>query len=146
MEENIRTIEINGVKFEVDLRHAKKIENFKIGDKVKILKKEYSDNYTSYHGVIVGFDNFESLPTIIIVYLKQDYSGVDLQFAYINSKSKDIEVCADANDVSIELDKAEVVGKLNKEIEKKQSEIEDIERKKSYFLAKFGMFFPNKKG
>ncbi len=35
MEENKRIIEVAGVKMEIDLRTAKKIENFKVGDNVK---------------------------------------------------------------------------------------------------------------
>src|ERR1700684_4370243 len=85
-------IEINGVKLEIDLRHAKKINNFKIGDNIKVLIKEYSD-YKNYPGAIVGFDQFENLPTIIICYCKIEYSNASINFAYINANSKDIEIC-----------------------------------------------------
>ena len=59
--ENIRTIEINGIKLEVDLRTAKRIDQFKVGDNVKVLKK----NGGNFQGVpvtdiagelILGFD------------------------------------------------------------------------------------------
>jgi len=33
---------------EVDLSQAKVVDQYKIGDNVKVLKKEYSDSYKSY--------------------------------------------------------------------------------------------------
>ena len=42
--EYMKTIEINGVKLEIDLRTAKRVDTFKIGDNVKVLKKEYGDD------------------------------------------------------------------------------------------------------
>ena len=37
-------VEINGIKMEVDLRHATRVEEFKIGSKVKVLKKQYENH------------------------------------------------------------------------------------------------------
>ena len=41
MEEK-RIIDINGMKMEVDLRTAKRIDTFKVGDNVKVLATEYN--------------------------------------------------------------------------------------------------------
>lgn len=41
-------IEINGVKLEIDLRHAKRIDNLRVGDTVKVLRKRYDDSYESF--------------------------------------------------------------------------------------------------
>ena len=41
MEEK-RIVEIDGVKIEVDLRTAKRVDSYKVGDNVKILEKEKS--------------------------------------------------------------------------------------------------------
>ena len=57
-QEQKRIIEVNGVKMEIDLRNAKVVENYKVGDYVKVLIKEYN-SYKSYIGNIIGFDNFE---------------------------------------------------------------------------------------
>ena len=70
MDDNKRVVEIGGVKLEVDLRHARVIENFKIGDTVKVLLKKYGDSYESHLGVIVGFDNFKERPTIVIAHVE----------------------------------------------------------------------------
>jgi len=131
-------VEINGVKMEVDLRTARTIDTYKVGDRVKVLVKKYSDNYETHHGVIVAFDNFENLPTITVCYITTGYSG-DLSFAYINSKSKDIELVACNDDVLIE--KGEVLARLQKQIDLKKAEIEDIERKMRYFEDRFGTWF-----
>ena len=45
MEEK-RIVEIDGVKIEVDLRTAKRIDTFRVGDNVKVLCKEYNGDFT----------------------------------------------------------------------------------------------------
>jgi hypothetical protein len=142
MEKETRIIEVNGVKLEVDLRNAKVIENYKVGDHIKVLKKNYSD-YSSYLGVIVGFDNFEQHPTIVIAYLKSDYSSASIEFVYYNSESKEVEI-APVNDYDIPYSKQSIIDKMNAEISKKEEEIKDLQSKKAYFLNMFGKFFENK--
>ena len=138
-----QTVEINGVKLEVDMRTARKIENYKIGDKVKVLVKEYS-SYRPYPGVIVAFDMFKKCPTITVAYLKNEYSACTVEFAYITSGPKGDDdtqpELAPYND-DIHVNKADVINTLDKEIYKKQAEIEDLERKKAYFLSNFNKYF-----
>ena len=133
-------IEIQGVKLEVDLRHAKRIDKFAIGDKVKLLKKKYSDSYEVYPGVIVGFENFRELPTIIIAYLESDYSGAEIKFEHFNKNSKEVDI-VHTDPGYLPLEKSWVIEKMDKEILKKEQEIEDIKRKKAYFLAHFEEYF-----
>jgi hypothetical protein len=127
-------IEINGVKLEVDLRHAKRVDQFRIGDRVKVLKKEYSDTFASYPGVIVGFDDFKNLPTIVVCYLKTGYNA-EVRFGYMNREAKDIEIChtSQADDLS----KSFIVETLDREILKKRAELEELEAKKAFFLANY---------
>ena len=132
-------VEINGVKLEVDLRDAKVINNYKIGDSVKILVKEY-DSFKPYPGVIVGFDNFKTLPTIIVAYIKIQYNTAAISFAYINNESKDYELCPASND-KILFEKVRVIELLDMEIIKTQEALLDLERKKEYFLRQFGAYF-----
>lgn len=40
MDDGKRIIEIDGVKIEVDLRTAKRIDTYRVGDNVKILNKD----------------------------------------------------------------------------------------------------------
>ena len=142
MKEEKRIIEINGVKLEVDLRDAKVVEQYKVGDHIKVLKKNYSD-YSSYLGVIVGFDNFEQHPTMIIAYLKSDYSSASIEFVYYNSETKEVEI-APINQYDIPYSKQSVIDKMNNEISKKEEEIKDLQTKKNYFLDMFGKFFEGK--
>ena len=131
-------VEINGVKMEVDLRTARTIDTYKVGDRVKVLVKKYSDTYETHHGVIVAFDNFENLPTITVCYITTGYNG-DLSFSYINEKNKAVELVACNDDIFIE--KGEVLARLQKQIDLKKAEIEDIERKMNYFENRFGAWF-----
>lgn len=138
-----KIIEINGVKLEIDLREAKTIESYKIGDQVKVLVKSYSEIYSSYFGTIVGFDNFESHPTIIIAYLEVKYDGADLKIVYFNKDSKDFEICP-ADNGELSFTKSSVVNSLQKQIEKKEMEKKEIEQKLEYFLNRFGKYFEQK--
>lgn len=126
-------VEINGIKMEVDLRHAKKIEHYKVGDNVKVLVKEYS-NYASYPGVIIGFDEFAKLPTISVCYLKTGYNA-EVKFVFINAESTDIEIVHMSDADRIELNLAPE--QLDREILRKEAEIADLKAKKAYFLENF---------
>lgn len=133
-------IEINGVKLEVDLRHAKRIDNLKVGDTVKVLKKEYGDSYKSLAGVIVGFDAFDKLPSIIIAYIGDRYDSSNITTFCYNAESKDIEIVP-ANEHDLSFDKSEILAKFDKEIAKKYEEIKELESKRKYFLHHFKKYF-----
>ena len=135
-------IEINGIKMEVDLRSAKRIEEFKIGSKVKILKPgPYSgDEKKVYAGIIIGFEDFKELPTIIVAYLEDDYSP-SVKMLYINEDSKGIDMILAGNEF-LPFEKESVIAKMNHDIEVKELEVADLKRKKQYFLNRFGAYFP----
>lgn len=135
-----RIIDIAGVKLEVDMRYAKTIDTYSIGQNVKVLKKKYSDSYESFPGIIVGFDNFKELPTIVIAYLVTEYNKTGIEFLYLNSQSKDAEICPMVND-EIPFAKEDILRRLDSEIEKKEMEVNDIKVKKAYFIEHFGRHF-----
>lgn len=138
MEEK-RVVEVNGVKLEIDLRTAKRVDQFKVGDRVKVLIKQYSD-YKSYIGMIVGFDEFAEHPTIIVAYVETDYSSANIKFAYLNSESKDIEICG-VNEWDVPYTKTDIIEKMDRELAKKEEELRGLKEKKSYFLNMFGKYF-----
>ena len=138
--QNFQTIEINGTKFEVDLSTAKKIEEFKVGDKVKVLKKEYSDSFKIYPGVIIGFDWFKENPTIVIAYIEIGYKECNIHFLYYNKQSKDVEI-SHTDNMELLIKPSDVIEKMDKEVEVKKAEIRGIETKKQYFLKNFGQYF-----
>jgi hypothetical protein len=139
METEKRIIEINGVKMEIDLRDCKVIENFRVGDNIKVLVKNYS-TYSSYVGVIIGFDNFKTLPTVVIAYLETSYSDAKIHYVYFNAESKDVEICP-LNDWDIPITKVEVLKRFDKELENKKREAEEVENKKAVFTKLFGKYF-----
>lgn len=139
----MQVVEINGIKLEVDMRHAKVIENYHIGDPVKVLiKAGYGDTFISYPGIIAGFDNFEQLPTMLIAYLDVDYSGAKLEIVTLNKNSTNIEI-RPKNTLDIALDKATAISSFEREIEKKALELSELKSKRDYFIANFGKHFEN---
>ena len=140
MEETKRIIEINGVKMEVDLRTAKRVENFKVGDAVKLLLKSYGDSFTSYPAVIVGFDEFQNRPTIIVAYIASSYSSTELKFAYINKDSKDHEI-APMQEFETKLSFNEIQKQFDKRIYDKELELKKIQDEKLWFNKNYETYF-----
>lgn len=138
-----REIEIDGVKVAVDMRTVKKIDVYRVGDNVKVLKKSY-DTYHTYSGVIVDFVNFKELPAIVVAYFNQDYSGTSIEFETITKDTKDIEI-APCLPHELSINKNRVIDKFNYEIEQQQHKVDELKAKRDYFLENFGKFFEEEK-
>lgn len=136
MDQYKRIIEIGGVKVEVDLRTAKKVDEFKVGDKIKLLRKSYS-GYESHYAVLIGFDEFKNLPTMIVAYL----TCSDIRFEYINSESKETEICHLNDDDFLNINATDIIRKMERDIEKKQQECAEIQSKISYLKDNMGKIF-----
>ena len=142
MQTETTVIEVNGVKMEVDLRHAKIIHtNIRVGSKVKVLAKGGYGGPEVYPGVVVGFEPFTDLPTIIVAYVTSSYASVELKFAYINSKSADKWDLVPAVDDELPLNKADVLACFDRDIAKRENEIADFQAKRDYFLRHFDKYF-----
>jgi hypothetical protein len=137
--ENKRIIEINGVKLEVDMRYAKRVDELRVGSKVKVRNKEYS-SYKVYPGVIVGFEEFDKLPTIVVAYLDSSWSSADIKFVHYNAESKDVEICAAVTDEA-DLNKQDAIASFDREIMKKERELADLREKRNYFDRRFGIYW-----
>ncbi len=133
-----KIVEIQGVKVEVELQEAKVIQQYKIGDAVKVLKREYS-SYKVYNGIIADFIPFEKLPTILLAYVEESYSP-ELKFLEFNTETEGVEI-SPAVDPSIPIDKKSMVEKLDRQITNKENELLEMKNKKSYFLDRFGKYF-----
>lgn len=140
MDAQTTIIEINGVKLEVDLRNAKRIDQLVIGSRVKCLVKRYSD-WATYPGIIVGFEPFPSKPTIVVAYLETDYSAASIKFQSFNADTKDFEVVADLDHNALEVNRDHVLKLFERDIAKKEMELEEIRQKRKFFLDNFGSFF-----
>lgn len=134
------TIEINGVKLEVDLRTAKRVDTMRVGTRVKLLKKEYS-SHKVLHGVIVGFEPFTKLPTIIVAAVLVEYSSAKIEFFYVNDELKDVELVVALDDDFAAVDKVNFLKLVDKEIKTKQNEITELENRRQYFLDKFQQYW-----
>lgn len=139
METNKRIIEINGIKLEVDMTTARRIDEFKVGDNVKVLKKNGS-SYNVLPGVIVEFVNFKELPTMIIATFNQDYWGAKLDFINFNAGTEDVEItlCCEHE---LKLEKGRMLDKIQQEIDKKQNEADELKAKRDYFVKYFDKYF-----
>ena len=138
MEENKRIIEIDGVKVEIDLRTAKRVDSFKVGDNIKILDKEY-DSYKVKPGIIVDFAEFQELPTIVIAVFEEGSwsSAPNISFIYYNKNtSKKVEIVSCSED-EIKVSKEGVIERFEREIQKKKNEYEDLKNKLEYFKTHF---------
>lgn len=134
-------IEINGKKFEVEEADLRVIDEFRVGDTVKVLVKKYSDEWESHFGAIIGYDDYKNLPTIRIMYLDADYSSADIKIISFNSQTKDIEIAPMGKEDLITLDKERIIDMFNSRIEKAKQELDDIKAKKTYFLKYFNSYF-----
>lgn len=134
-------VEINGVKMEVDLRHAKIVhENLRVGTKVKVLTKNDYSGPSVHPGVVVGFEPFPSLPTIIVAYMDTGYDG-ELKFAYVNSKSSEKWEIIPSIDDELPIAKNDVLARFDRDIEKKEAELRDLHAKRDFFLRHFDAYF-----
>lgn len=134
-----RIVEINGVKVEVDLRTAKRVDSFKVGDAVKILIKQYS-TYESRFGMIIAFDEFKALPTIVVASIKPGSYSSPLEFHYINEKTEGLEICIhDEKDIGYE--RANILDAFDSQMNKLKNDLKDLEIKKAYFIKMFGRYF-----
>jgi len=131
-------IEIGGAKLEVDLRHARRIDNIRIGDKVKILTKDYSGHKVS-PGVVIGFEPFLELPTIVVAYVEDTWQSAKIKFCHFNKASKDIELVVAADEFDI--DRERIFAAFDREVAQKRREIEQIEEHRAYFEQHFKLYW-----
>jgi hypothetical protein len=141
-EENKRIVEINGVKLEVDLRTAKVIDTFKVGDPVRVYHPK--NDYRSAEirpGVIVGFCEFSKSPAIEIMELKSDYSGIVFENVVIAEEINNGLQIAAYDKYEGLISRADVVTKFDRLIQQKELELSDLKLKKKYFIDDFAKAF-----
>lgn len=140
--DNKRIVEIGGVKVEYDLRTAKQVDVFKVGDPVKLLVKDYDSHKVKY-GVIIDFANFKELPSIVVAYL-DGWDNDQIRFEHINTESKAVQIAPCSED-EISIDKHGIESKIDNKISKLKSEIEELQENKRIFRKRFGEMFNKNK-
>lgn len=140
MDTNKRIIEIDGVKLEVDLRTAKVVDQYKIGDSVKLLKKNYS-SYDIYPAVIIGFVDFKSKPCIELLYMRPNG---ELNFYVFHGteegQAPEAEI-APFNKYECLFQKEDILNKLDKKVNEAEESLRDAKQKKKAFIDNFAKVF-----
>lgn len=134
MNDNKRIVEIDGVKVEVDLRTAKKIDYFRVGDNVKILH-----NGIVKPAIIVDFAEFKDLPTMVIAYFEGgDYwTPPTIKFIYYNAENTEKIDIVPTQETELLVSKESVCKQFEQAIDKKRKEYEDLKTKYDYFKKNF---------
>lgn len=137
--EDKRIIEIDGVKIEVDLRSAKRIDTFRVGDNVKVLCKNYSDKYEVKPGIITDFANFKEKPAIVVAVFNEGSWGStpSISFIHIYEGMEDRYEIVLASEEEIRLSRDGVIEKFEREIAKKKNEAQDLQNQLDYFKRHF---------
>ena len=139
----IQTYLIQGTNFEISKAPNAPMTTFvRIGDRVKVLKKEYGGTWKSFPGIVVSFDDFKDAPTFNIIYVDASYSTCNLiMFAY-NEHCTDFKVAFIPDDnKELDIDKTVMIKYFERAIEIKKNELSDLMYKKAYFEKNFGKFF-----
>ena len=137
MSEEKKIIEVNGVKLEVDMRYARRIDEFRVGDTVKVLDKRNNKNELRT-GTITDFAAFKDLPTIIVaVYKPGDYwTKPTIEFLTYNSDTEDIEIVGVSAE-EIMVSRNTIVDRFNDEIAKKREEMNGLICQRDAFIKYF---------
>ena len=137
--EDKRIVEINGIRLEVDMRTARRVDEFRVGDNIKILDTTYSSSKI-YDGVIIDFLNFKNLPSIQVATFENGYYGYEIKFLVINANTENLEILP-SNPMDFHLKKNKVIDALNVAIEKAQGEVDELTHKKDWFIKYYGKYF-----
>lgn len=122
-----------------------RVESLRIGDPVKVLQKpaSYSTDMKVYYGVVVAFELFKKLPTLVILYAESGYASCDLKTLYYNEKVASKE---DAPEIircpPSDIQRASVATDFRRSIqverEKLQAQMRELDFKEKYFVEYFG--------
>lgn len=118
---------------------AVRAEILKVGDTVRVMNR--GNDYTPpkvHTGVIVGFEPFKDLPTIIVAYIEVDYNKAEMKMLYFNEKSSNFEVLAAAPGSNIEIDRTRVLDWFDSEEKKALAAVDEMRAKRRYFEKYFG--------
>lgn len=121
---------------------AIRAEVLKVGDAVRVLVKPSYGEPAVHTGVIVGFEPFKELPTVIIAYVEVGYGKAEMKMLYFNEKSKDTEILPAAPDCMIDIERSRVLDFFDNEETKALAAVDELRAKRSYFEKYFGTIIP----
>lgn len=134
-------IEVNGMLMEFDEKLLLKQE-IRVGDNVQVLKKSYS-SWECYVGVVTQLLPFKDKPAMEIVYIENSYSNCEIKKIIIvqGSESEDTPRVVKMDDKFLPFTKERCVDLLQKEITKKENELQEAKLKLEYFQTYFNKYF-----
>ena len=134
-------IEVNGMLMEFDEKLLLKQE-IKVGDNVQVLKKSYS-SWECYAGVVTQLLPFKDKPAMEIMYLENSYSSCEIKKIIIvqGSAGEDTPRVVKMDDKFLPFTKERCVDLLQKEITKKENDLEEAKLKLEYFQTYFNRYF-----
>lgn len=138
----MKTVEISGIKLEIDELTTRTVESYRVGDKVKVLVKSYGDTYDIYPGAITGFAPFEVLPSIEVLYVKTGFTTDTDPFVMkaVNAKTEGLEIVP-LNDLELLVDRDAIVRKFDHAIVAAEAKLDDMCAKRTYFVKHFARAF-----
>lgn len=134
-------IEVNGMLMEFDEKLLLKQE-IRVGDNVQVLKKNYS-SYECYAGVVTQLLPFKDKPAMEIMYLENSYSSCEIKKIIIvqGAEGEDTPRVVKMDDKFLPFTKERCVDLLQKDITKKEHELEEAKLKLEYFTTYFNHYF-----
>lgn len=121
---------------------AIRAEILKVGDPVRVFIKPSYGDAAVHTGVVVGFEPFKTMPTIIVAYVEVGYAKAEMKMLYYNEGSKDTEILPAAPDVSIEIERSRVLDYFDNEETKALATVAELRAKRAYFEKYFGSVMP----
>jgi len=85
----MKELQINGKTFKIN-QSVEIAEEYKLGDTVRILVKDYSE-FVAYSGIIVAIDDFAKSPSVTVCYFTNGYNP-EVKFKTISGNEKDSEI------------------------------------------------------
>lgn len=134
---NTQQIEVNKMSFEVQTQAVVR-STIKIGDKLRILKKSSYSDPVVCDGIVIGFEPFKTLPSIVIAYIEDKYTDADLKFLVWNDSTKDVEITA-AIPGPFDKNLQHYEKKIEAKIAKLEQEQIDLRTKLDFMRSKFGL-------
>ena len=117
---------------------------YRVGDKVKLLTKEYSSENV-YNGILANIAFFGEKPVIEVIYWKGVYDGV--ASAIISDGNPSNQITKFSNDLEGDADmKVNLMQYFDREIEKKETELFDLKQKRARYLEFMERFSAAKEG
>lgn len=135
---NIQNFSVGAVTIAASRDAAIRAELLKVGDPVRVLSNPSYGEPTVSTGVIVGFEPFKELPTIIVAYIEASFSKAEMKMLYFNDKSTGHEILPAAPDTNIEIERSRVLDWFDSEETTALAAVDEVRAKRRYFEKYFG--------